>query len=53
MGTDALSLLVTIALFVIGVWLIIAIAKGIFLFLGWVLVIATVIWFLRWLTRRG
>jgi hypothetical protein len=52
MGTDALSLLITVALFILGLWLIIAIAKGLFLLLGWVLVVATVIWFIRWLTSR-
>lgn len=52
MGTDALSLLITAALFILGLWLILAVAKGLFLILGWILVVATVIWFFRWLTSR-
>jgi hypothetical protein len=52
MGTDAISLLVTIALFVLGLWLIIAVAHGLLYVLGWVLVIATAIWLFRLLSSR-
>jgi hypothetical protein len=53
MGTDALSILVTIVLFLVGLWMILSITNLLVNLLGGLLVIVAVIVFIRWITNRG
>jgi hypothetical protein len=53
MGTDAISILATIALFIVGIWVIVALTGFLFDLLGFILVVVAVVWFLRWLSSRG
>lgn len=52
MGTDAISLLVSIILFVVGLWLIITVAHGLLYLFGWILAVAAAIWLFRLISTR-
>jgi len=53
MGTDAVSILATIALFIFGLWVLLAFTGLLLDILGVVLIGVAVIWFFRWLRSRG
>ncbi|UDL16603.1 membrane protein [Arthrobacter phage Atuin] len=53
MGTDVISVLATIALFILGIWIILSFTALLLDLLGYALCIVAVVWFLRWVRSRG